>query len=212
MNGLRNSIKNAINDKQEILRKNITLNLSEGTINQLDKISKIFTELNGAKTLSRNFLIESAIESYIIEAKQVLSEDYGINLEDISEEEENEKEANKDINFDTVIFPAHNDGFKEAFLGENCWYAVRVREDKIPKLKHIAIYRAAPVSGITHWAEIDRIEQYKDTNKKIIYFKNTAIELDKPIKLGEKDANSMRSPRYTTKEKLLKANEVKDLF
>ena len=89
---------------------------------------------------------------------------------------------------------------------------MRIREDKIPKLKYVAIYRAAPVSAITHWAEIDRIEQYEDTNKKIIYFKNEGVKLEVSVKLGNSDANSMRSPRYTTKEKLLGASEVRNLF
>ncbi|MBN1067586.1 hypothetical protein DVW02_06220 [Clostridium botulinum] len=110
------------------------------------------------------------------------------------------------------MFPAHNDGFNETFLGKNCWYAIRIRADKIPKLKYVAIYRAAPISAITHVAEIESIEQYEDTNKKIIYFKDKAIELEQQVKLGDSDANSMRSPRYTTKKKLEKANEVKELF
>lgn len=211
MSSLRTSIKSVLNDKGEVSKKSITINLNEETIIELDKISKKFTELNGTKTLSRNFLIESAIDNYITEAKQVLVEEYGINLDDISSVDENKKE-NKDIGFNTVIFPAHNDGFEQTFLGENCWYSVRIKEDKIPKLEYVAVYRAAPVSAITHYAKIDRIEQYQDTNKRIIYFNGEAIKLDTPVRLGDTDANSMRSPRYTKIEKLLRASEVKNLF
>lgn len=208
MSSLRTSIKKALNDKDEVVKKTITISLNEETISDLDKISRKFTELNGAKTISRNYLIESAINNYIEEAKKVLIEEYEVKIEDIGDESEEMVQAD----FNTVIFPAHNEGFDQTFLGEDCWYSVRIREDKIPKLDYVGIYRAAPVSAITHYAKIDRIEQYKDTNKKIIYFKDKAIKLSTPVKLGDSNANSMRSPRYTTKERLLRATEVKNLF
>lgn len=211
MNELRNSIKMALRDKGEINKKAITINLNEQLIIKVDKIAKKFTDIAKNKVFSRNSIIESAIENYINEASSILENDYGIILDEFEIEKEVKKEEEKG-EFDTVVFPAHNDGFNETFLGENCWYAVRIREDKVPKLKYIAIYRSAPVSGITHVAEIENIQQYKDTNKKIIYFKDNAIKLDQPVGLGNSDANSMRSPRYTTIEKLKKANEVKDLF
>ncbi len=27
---------------------------------------------------------------------------------------------------DTIVVPAREEGFKETFLGENCWYAIRM--------------------------------------------------------------------------------------
>ena len=51
---------------------------------------------------------------------------------------------------DTVIVPAHDEGFKQVFLGEDRWYKVRIHGSMSPKLKHIAAYRTAPVSAITH--------------------------------------------------------------
>jgi hypothetical protein len=42
--------------------------------------------------------------------------------------------------FDTIVCPAHEDGFKETFLGENCWYAIRISRNVIPRLRYIAIY------------------------------------------------------------------------
>ena len=42
----------------------------------------------------------------------------------------------------------------------------------IDKIKYIAAYQVAPVPGITHIAEVDRIEKYNDTDKYIVYFKD----------------------------------------
>lgn len=210
---LRKSIKAVIENKEDILKKNITITLNSDMIRELDIISKQITELNGSKAISRNFLIESAISNYLVEAKAVLKEDYDISIEDLKlDDEVDVNDVSKVIDFDTVIFPGHNDGFEETFIGEHCWYPVRIHDEKISKLKYVAVYRAAPISAITHYAKIDSFERYEDTKKRIIYFEGNAIELPKPVKLGESEAASMRSPRYTTLEKLLSSNEVKDLF
>lgn len=68
------------------------------------------------------------------------------------------------------------------------------------------------MSGITHYGKVKEISQYNDSNKKIIYLDSEPVKLEHVIKLGETDANSMRSPRYTTLPKLLNAVLVKDLF
>jgi len=59
-----------------------------------------------------------------------------------------------------VVVPARKDGFRRVFLGQNEWYAIRIADDLLPQLKYIAAYQSAPVSAITHYAEIDRIEPY----------------------------------------------------
>ena len=56
----------------------------------------------------------------------------------------------------------------------------------LDKLKYIAIYQVAPVSAITHYAEIASIEKWSDTNKYILKFKDAAkaigpISLDKEM-------------------------------
>jgi hypothetical protein len=38
--------------------------------------------------------------------------------------------------FDTIVIPAREDGFKKAFLGENSWYAIRINAKHIQKLKY----------------------------------------------------------------------------
>lgn len=210
---LRKSIKAVIEGKEDISKKNITITLNADMVKDLDIVCKQFTELNGSKAISRNFLIENAISNYLVEAKAVLLEDYGVNIDDLELNDEEELDrVLKESYFDTVIFPGHNDGFEETFLGEDCWYPVRILEEKIPKLKYVAVYRAAPISAITHYAKIGSFERFEDTKKRIIYFEGNAIELPKPVKLGDSEAASMRSPRYTTLDKLLSSMEVKDLF
>lgn len=209
--GIKKNIRAVIEGTDELAKKNITLSLSVETIEQLDKLSKKMTELNGSKTISRNFIIESAIQTYLEEAKMLLVEDYNINLDDVVIEEEI-SQGKTVFDFDTVIFPGYNEGFEEAFIGEDCWYPVRIQDKKIPLLSYVAVYRAAPFSGISHVAKIKRIEQYQNSSKKIIYFDGKAKKLDTPVMLGESEAASMRSPRYTTLSRLLNAREVKELF
>lgn len=148
-------------------------------------------------------VIEDAVEAYILDANEIFRKN-GIELEPLNEEDEN---------YDTVVFPAYEDGFRETFLDENRWYYVRVRKDRIEKLKYIAVYVGAPRSKITHYAKIaeDGFEYDENEKKYIIHFDGQAIELEHPIPLGSASAASTRAPRYTTLQKLLTAEEYKDL-
>lgn len=78
---------------------------------------------------------------------------------------------------DTILVPAQEEGFQSAFIESNAWWQIRISVSMLDKIKHIAAYRTAPVSAITHVAEVDRIEKYKDTNKYILYFKEPAKEI-----------------------------------
>ncbi|WP_069130092.1 hypothetical protein [Rhodohalobacter halophilus] len=71
---------------------------------------------------------------------------------------------------DTIVVPARKDGFEETFIGENCWHHIRLNSSMIPKIKYVAAYQTAPISAITHMAEVKSIEQWQDTNKYILYF------------------------------------------
>ena len=203
---LREKIRQTLSTKEEISRKTISISIEADILEQVDRVAKSFSKVS-EKSFSRNSVVEEAIKGYVCEATEVLMDMHGIDIRELPEEEHV-----NNMDFNLAIFPAHNEGFDETFIGEDCWYSVRIKEDKIPKVKYIAIYRAAPVSGITHYAKVKEIKQYQDTNKKIIIFDGSAIPLSRTIKLGNTDANAMRSPRYTTLEKLLEANVVKDLF
>lgn len=203
---LRESIQKALRAKDENSKRLVTVNIGSTLLDRIDRVAAGFSKVNSARNFSRNSIIEMAVQAYIEEAEQVL-EEQGVDLDTVIDSAEE-----KDKHFDLAIFPAHNDGFNKTFLGENKWYSVRIKEDKIPQIKYVACYRAAPVSGITHYAKVKKIKQYEDTDKKEIIFDGEAIELPQAVKLGSTNANAMRAPRYTTLGKLTSASEVEYLF
>ncbi len=117
----------------------------------------------------------------------------------------------KEIIQDTVIVPAQEDGFKEVFLGKNCWYAIRIGGGKINEIKYIAAYQTAPISAITYYAEVESIEAYGDGGKYKLNFKSPAQKIT-PIEFGKAKSGSLQGPRYTDLNSLLKAKTIKDIF
>ncbi len=114
---------------------------------------------------------------------------------------------------DTIIVPAKEDGFNKVFLGENAWYAIRISQVMLKKLKWIAVYQTAPVSSITHIAEIESIVDYGEyVGKYKINFRDPATQLAKPIPFGEAPLGSIQGPRYTTKTQLDSARTLADLL
>lgn len=109
---------------------------------------------------------------------------------------------------DTIIVPAREDGFKRVFLGDNCWWAIRIGAAMKEQLKYIAAYQVAPISAITHIAEIEDIRPYKDTGKYLVTFKGAAQEI-RPITL-EDPKNSPQGPVYVKREALLKAKTFEE--
>lgn len=113
---------------------------------------------------------------------------------------------------DTIVVPARRDGFEETFIGENCWYAIRIHASMIPKIKFIAAYQIAPVSAITHIAEVESIHQWKDSNKFILRFASPANKIG-PIKLVPKGAvKTLYNSRYTSLDRLQSAKTLDDAF
>ncbi len=112
---------------------------------------------------------------------------------------------------DTIVVPAREDGFKEVFIDENSWYAIRLNASMIPKIKNIAAYQVAPISAITHIAEVKSIEQWKDTNKYILYFTEPAEKIKK-VPLGITKGKAPQSPRYSSKKRIVNANTLDSVF
>ena len=111
---------------------------------------------------------------------------------------------------DTVIVPAQKEGFEKVFLGEDCWYAIRISGGMLDKIKYIAVYQTQPVSAITHYAPVDRIEPYGESGKYKLIFSEKA-HLIGPIPYADAPPGAMQGPRYTTFEKLQAAKKLTDI-
>ncbi len=131
--------------------------------------------------------------------------------EEIEDIEQQKKRIGKAVEFDTVVCAAFEEGFKHAYIKNNAWWSIRLSQQAREKLKYLAIYEKLPVAHISHYAEIDHIEPYKDSGKYILYLKNK--KTIKPIKLGKgKKGEAPQAPRYTTLDKLLKSKSVYQLW
>jgi hypothetical protein len=113
--------------------------------------------------------------------------------------------------FDTVVVPAREEGFQRRFIGENCWFAIRINARHIPKLKYIAAYRVAPIGAITHIAEIDTIVPYNNTGKYILRFKGPATVIG-PIPRTEDSQVNLQSSRYALRDKVLRAKALDEVW
>lgn len=202
MSNIEKSIKKRLATTVAQPKKQILIALKADNIEKLDSIARTLTRQSGRST-SRNMIIEDAVEAYIQDALEIFEEE-GITVE---------TESGESVVYDTVVFPAHEEGFREAFLDEGRWYYVRVSKERIPNLKYVAVYVGAPISQITHYAKIaaDGFEYDENEKKYVIHFEGQAIELENSIPLGGISAASTRAPRYTTLQKLLTAEEYKDL-
>lgn len=116
--------------------------------------------------------------------------------------------------FDTIIVPAREDGFKDVFLGKDCWYSIKMQQKHIPQIKFIAAYVTAPTSAITHVAEVARIEPYEpDPDYYIVRFKAPATPLEAPVPLSDGGIKVVpRSPRYTEYKRLMKAKKLAEVW
>ena len=202
MNHFEERIMKRLKRNDDKQKKQLALLLKTKTINNLDLISKAMTKVSG-KCSTRNALIEDALEAYIETSMDLLKKEGITNLEDFVADNDD---------FDMVIFPAHQEGFEQVFLGECKWYYVRMNADKISKLKYIGIYVSNPTQAITHYGEIEDIRYDNHERKYKIYLSGEPIQLNNPVPLKDTDPNATRAPRYTKLERLLSATEFKDLF
>ena len=112
---------------------------------------------------------------------------------------------------DTVIVPAKKDGFETEFLGNSCWYAIRISGGMLDKIKYIAAYQSQPISAITHYAPVDRIEPYGESGKYKLIFSGRAQSI-RHIPFGDAPSGAMQGPRYTDFEKLKSATKLSDVL
>jgi hypothetical protein len=111
---------------------------------------------------------------------------------------------------DTMVVAARESGFERVFLNEDSWHAVRISGGMLDKIKYIAAYQTQPVSAITHYAPVARIESYGELGKYKLVFSEKAKPVG-PIPLGNAPSGTMQGSRYTTFTKLQAANTISDL-
>ena len=114
--------------------------------------------------------------------------------------------------YDTVVVPAREEGFREVFLGQDRWYAVRLHGSMRPQIMYAAAYQVAPVSAITHIAPVRSVEPWKDTGKWVINFAEPAREIHHVPMLKEGRIKNFQSLRYTTKIQIDEAQSLDDLW
>jgi hypothetical protein len=113
---------------------------------------------------------------------------------------------------DTIVVPAREEGFNRVFLGQDCWWAIRIGGGKLDKIKYIAGYQTSPISAITHYAPVKAIEPYGDKGKYRLIFSESATKLESPITIGDASPSTMQGSRYTSLSKLLNAKTLSDVF
>ncbi|MDE1969990.1 MAG: hypothetical protein KGI50_00180 [Patescibacteria group bacterium] len=176
---------------------------------------KIVVAINDDTELDLAFRVFKNPPDTVILQRYMCGDDISYYYEPMREEIEDieigKKKTGEAVDFDTVVCAAFEDGFKHAYMENNAWWAIRLSQKAREQLKYLAIYEKAPIAHISHYAEIERIEPYKDTGKFILYLKNKKTV--KPIKLGTgKKGEAPQAPRYTTLGKLLNAESVSELW
>lgn len=166
-----------------------------------------------------NVLAQLTIKTDILEFKTYKNGNETIHRftpfqEDIKSLISNDDKKAEAEDFDTIVISAKQEGFEEVFLGKKCWYATNglsISSAMLDKFKYIAGYQSAPISAITHIAEITKIEKFNNTNNYIIHFDD--IKHIKQIGLPKNEPKyAPRSPRYTNIERIEKAKTLKDVF
>jgi hypothetical protein len=116
------------------------------------------------------------------------------------------------VEIDTVVVPAREGGFKEVFLGENRWYAVRIHGSMRAQIKYVAAYQVAPVSAITHIAPVRSIEPWKDTGKMVLNFAEPAKEIHRIPMPAKGRVRSLQNLRYTSLARIQAAQSLDDIW
>lgn len=107
--------------------------------------------------------------------------------------------------FDTIVCPAHPEGFQEEFLGKNRWYAIRISKSVIPHLKYIAIYVSAPLHKITHYGRINSIKPYQESGKYMVKLSGKAKSIGPIV---HSPGITMQGPRLAIMERLKRARTL----
>ena len=114
---------------------------------------------------------------------------------------------------DTVVSPVPSEGFIQTYLGDSCWWAIRLNNSLIPQLEYHAAYRSPPIGAVTHTAPIAKIYPFPDGNarKYRLDFSERPSEV-RHIGLGRRgERSALDSPAYTSMELLLHGETLDDV-
>ena len=112
---------------------------------------------------------------------------------------------------DTIIVPAQKEGFDREFINNNCWFAIRISGGMLEKIKYIAAYQTSPVSAITHYAPVEKIEPYGEEGKYKLIFSENARTVG-PIPFDNAPKGSMQGSKYTSLSRLISAKRITDII
>ena len=192
--------KPARDESERVGFKQITLidgyDLASLILKHFDEIDDNYKSILGIHR-KHEYNIEDQFEGSNLQEEEILGE---IKSTDMVE-----------VNFDTMICPAKEDWFHEAFLQEKARWAVRINKNRLDKIKYIAMYQVAPISAITYYGKVKKIELYEDTGKYKLYLDWDPIRIEKPIELWEDPNLSPQWSKYALLRDILKARTLKDL-
>jgi hypothetical protein len=112
---------------------------------------------------------------------------------------------------DTLVVPAHAEGFERVFLRQRCWHAVRIAKAMLPQIRYLAVYRTNPVCAVTHYAAVERIVPHDASGKYRLEFAGEPIGLG-PIPFADAPAGTLQGPRYTSLARLRGATRLAEVF
>ncbi len=231
---LRNYLMEVINGNKQMLKR-----LEEGSAksrhrnidNYLDsavyKPFKALVVIDEAKDELHNVLQKINANISVLEVKSYISdkEEMVYHFDTLYENEELElvqgpvkKRSYEDIlkrrerrsQCDTIVVPAREGGFKAEFLNNHQWHAIRISAAMKDKIKYIAAYQVAPISAITHVAEVDVIIPFEKTGKYLLKFKAPAHEIA-PIKSNDSNRKP-QGPVYVQHKNLMTAKSFDELL
>lgn len=203
-------IENNFDNLDVLLEKMI---YSNDSFNALVIIDEIIEELETVLLRKFKFPVEIlTLQKYIAEdnSEAFFFEPFLSDL--VLEKSKNDLEKLDPSEIDTIIVPAREEGFNEVFIKEDRWYSIRIHSKMIPKIKYIAVYQVAPISAITYIAEVKSIEQWQDTNKYVVNFTEKAKKIKNIEIVKNGNVKAPQSSRYTSKERLLNAKNLDEVF
>lgn len=134
------------------------------------------------------------------------------NDDEIATLEQTKPTTNQCNESNTILVPTgkFDDGFEQVFLKDHAWYYLRISSGKLDQFKYIAAYQPAPISAVTHIAEIDsfvEVQNEKGQTRLKAIFKAPARSIE-PIPFGSAKGGSLQGPRYVNRDELLSCGDL----